>query len=55
MDKKAPIHSGNSNSKVLITDKKLAYTKFYNKENNDEDICQCVQWHKTDPGRTLAR
>ena len=31
----------------------LAYTKFYNKENTDENICQCVQWTKPDPGHTF--
>ena len=31
----------------------LAYTKFYNKENNEKNICQCVQRNKPDPGHTL--
>ena len=25
----------------------LAYTKFYNKENSDKNICQCVQWNNS--------
>lgn len=25
----------------------LAYTKFYNKENSDKNICQWVQWNNS--------
>ena len=28
----------------------IAYTKFYNKENTDKNIFQCVLWNKPNPG-----